>query len=129
MFTFETIDDVIWMRLLNDVTPTDEALYLDLLGRVAARQDPFALVSIIDISGGVVTHATRREQNLWFKRNRDQLGRLCWGMARVRPNVDPARNDDAFVRAVPFPTRRLLREEDVPPLLSQWRAAYAESTS
>jgi hypothetical protein len=130
MFTHDMGEDgVIWMRLLDQVTPADEALYLDLLDRIAALEAPFAVVSVIDISGGTVAHATRKAQNLWFKRNRDRLGRLCWGMARVRPQVDPAENDAAFVRAVPFPTRRVQREEEVPPLLAEWKAAYLEKQS
>lgn len=127
MLTVETPEeDVFWVRLLGEVTAADEARYLDLLERLAQRDDPFALVSVIDIGeDSTVTQATRKAQNLWFKRNRARLGRLCWGMARVRPRVDPAVSDAAFVRAVPFPTRRVQREDEVPPLLAEWRAAYA----
>jgi hypothetical protein len=127
MLTVETPEaDVFWMRLLGDVTAADEARYLELLDHLAAREEPFALVSVIDIEdGSTVTQATRKAQNLWFKHNRERLGRLCWGMARVRPRVDPAVSDAAFVRAVPFPTRRVQREDEVPSLLAEWRAAYA----
>lgn len=120
----ETRDGAIWMRLLAEVTPDDEAAYLALLARIAAMEAPFGLVSVIDISAGTVAHATRKAQNLWFKRNRERLARLCWGMARVRPQVDPAVSDKAFVSAVPFPSARVQREKEVPPLLADWRAAY-----
>jgi hypothetical protein len=111
---------------VEEVTSADEAGYLDLLDRLAARKEPFALVSVIDISGGTVSQATRKAQNLWFKRNRERLGRLCWGMARVRPGIDPTQSDAAFVRAVPFPTQRVRREAEVPPLLARWRAEFEE---
>lgn len=121
MFNFDTTEDpFLWMRLSGVVTPGDEADYLRALALLQDRRAPFGLISVIDIESGEVSQETRRAQALWFKQNRERLARLCFGLVRVRPQIDPGQNDDNFVRAMPFPTQRVLTEDDALPLLHNW---------
>ncbi len=121
MFTFDTTSDpFLRMSLTGTVTAADEQDYLETLALLAQRQSPFGLISIIDIESGEVTHETRRAQNMWFKQNRAHLAEVCFGLVRVRPQIDPEESDETFVRAMPFPTRRVAREDEVLPILRDW---------
>ncbi|TQV76128.1 hypothetical protein [Denitrobaculum tricleocarpae] len=125
MFTFDTTSDpFLRMSLTGTVTEDDERSYLEALKQLSERQSPFGLISIIDIESGEVTHETRRAQNMWFKENRAHLAEVCFGLVRVRPKIDPEESDEAFIRAMPFPTRRVAREEDVLPILRDWLELY-----
>ncbi len=130
MFTFDISQDPFFsMRLTGAVTAEDEQDYLEALALLAQRQSPFGLISVIDIESGGVTHETRRAQNLWFKQNRAHLAEVCFGLVRVRPQIDPAESDENFVRAMPFPTRRVAREEEALPILRDWRSQSQDSGS
>ena len=121
MFTFDTRDDpFLWMSLTGRVTAEDERAYLEALAQLSRRQTPFGLISVIDIESGEVTHDTRRAQNIWFKQNRAHLAEICLGLVRVRPRIDPQESDETFARAMPFPTRRVVREEEALPILQGW---------
>lgn len=121
MFSFDTTaDPFLWMRLTGEVTAGDEDDYLKALARLEERRRPFGLISVVDIEKGEVSQETRRNQALWFKRNRERLAELCFGLVRVRPRVDPKQNDDNFVRAMPVPTQRVLTEQEALPILTLW---------
>lgn len=124
MFTFDTTGDpFLRMSLTGAVTADDERDYLEVLSMLEERQSPFGLISIIDIESGEVTQDTRRAQALWFKRSRAHLAAVCIGLVRVRPQIDPEESDENFIRAMPFPTQRVLREDQALPLLQSWLAA------
>lgn len=128
MFTFDTSEDpFLRMSLTGAVTENDERDYLDVLALLEGRRSPFGLISIIEIESGEVTQDTRRAQALWFKRNRAHLAAVCIGLVRVRPQIDPAESDENFSRAMPFPTRRVLEEDQALPLLQNWLAARDNS--
>ncbi len=124
MFTFDTSGDpFLRMSLTGTVTADDERDYLEVLALLEERRSPFGLVSIIDIEGGEVTQETRRAQALWFKRSRAHLAEVCIGLVRVRPQIDPEESDENFIRAMPFPTQRVQREDQAMPILRDWLAA------
>ncbi|WP_282607865.1 hypothetical protein [Pelagibius sp. Alg239-R121] len=116
------------MRLTGAVTQQDEEYYLQALALLGERSAPFGLISVIDINSGEVSPETRRAQALWFKRNRDHLARLCFGLVRVRPKIDPNQNDDNFVRAMPFPTQRIPQEDQAIPILVNCLEAHEQSS-
>lgn len=121
MFSFDCSEDpFLWMRLTGEVTARDEEDYLNALAVLERRRRSFGLISVIDIEKGEVGQETRRAQALWFKQNRERLAERCFGLVRVRPQIDPHQNDDNFVRAMPFRTQRVLTEEEALPLLLNW---------
>lgn len=124
MFTFDTSEDpFLKMSLTGAVTEDDERDYLEVLAMLEERLSPFGLISIIDIESGEVTQETRRAQALWFKRSRAHLTEVCIGLVRVRPQIDPEENDENFIRAMPFPTQRVQREDQALPILRAWLVA------
>lgn len=128
MFTFDSAEDpFLRMSLTGAVTPEDERDYLEVLALLEERQSRFGLISVIDIESGEVSHDTRREQAVWFKRNREHLAKFCIGLVRVRPQIDPAESDENFIRAMPFPTQRVLREDQALPLLHAWSEAAGDA--
>ena len=128
MFIFDTAEDpFLWMRLAGAVAREDEEDYLEALALLGERSSPFGLVSVIDIDSGEVSQETRRAQALWFKQNRNHLAQLCFGLVRVRPKIDPNQNDENFVRAMPFPTQRVIHEDEALPILLHWFEQYGQN--
>ncbi len=103
MVAVEETDGLVVLRYLGPPLPGDEAAYLDALERIGARTSPFALILVF---GGIgkLSPAGERAQNLWFKRTRAGLDRLCRGLVIVRPGVTEA-GADVFRRLWRFPIR------------------------
>ena len=103
MVAVEETDGLIVLRFVGPSQPGDEGAYLDALERIGAQARPFALILVL---GGIgkLSAAGERAQNLWFKRTRADLDRLCRGLVLVRPGFTEA-GADVFRRLWRFPIR------------------------
>ncbi|MFN4277868.1 MAG: hypothetical protein ACK4FJ_16360 [Ferrovibrio sp.] len=113
MFAYETAGAPVYiLRFIGSFDAADEAAYLAALDDLVMRPPGFVMVLVFGNSNRMSPEGYRA-MALWFKRHRDDLGRLCLGLARVRPDSDPATIDDAnFRKAMPFPTVVLRSEAE-----------------
>lgn len=113
MFAYETDQAPIYvMRFVGRFDEADEAAYIAALHDIVTRPAGFVLVNVMT-NENRMSQAGYKEMSAWFKRNRDDLGRLCKGLVRVRPGHEPEPEDDAnFKKAMPFPSERASSEDE-----------------
>lgn len=94
-------DAVVTLRFLPPYLEADERAYLDALAEIGRQEAPFALLTVFG-GGRALSAAGEREQALWFKATRAQIGRLCRACAIVRPDASE-KTAEVFRKLWPFP--------------------------
>jgi len=94
-------DAIVTLRYLPPYLEADERAYLDALAIVGRQEAPFALLTVFG-GGRALSAAGEREQALWFKATREQVGRSCRACAIVRPDASE-KTAEVFRRLWPFP--------------------------
>jgi hypothetical protein len=102
MVSLETdADGIITLRFLQPYRDEDERAYLDALIEIGRQDKPFALLTVFG-GGRGLSQAGEREQALWFKATRADVGRLCRACAIVRPDASE-KTAETFRKLWPFP--------------------------
>jgi hypothetical protein len=94
-------DGIITLRFLQPYRDEDERAYLDALVEIGRQDKPFALLTVFG-GGRGLSQAGEREQALWFKATRANVGRLCRACAIVRPDASE-KTAETFRKLWPFP--------------------------
>lgn len=94
-------DLIVTLRFLPPYRDEDERAYLDALAEIGRQERPFALLTVFG-GGRGLSQAGEREQALWFKATREQVGRLCRACAIVRPDASE-KTAETFRKLWPFP--------------------------
>ena len=94
-------DGIITLRFLQPYRDEDERAYLDALVEIGRQDKPFALLTVFG-GGRGLSQAGEREQALWFKATRADVGRLCRACAIVRPDASE-KTAETFRKLWPFP--------------------------
>ena len=94
-------DHVVTLRFLPPYLDQDERAYLDALAEIGRQKRPFALLTVFG-GGRGLSQAGEREQALWFKATRAQVGRFCRACAIVRPDASE-KTAETFRKLWPFP--------------------------
>lgn len=94
-------DSIVTLRFLPPYRDEDERAYLDALAEIGRQERPFALLTVFG-GGRGLSQAGEREQALWFKATRAQVGRLCRACAIVRPDASE-KTAETFRKLWPFP--------------------------
>ena len=94
-------DSIVTLRFLPPYRDEDERAYLDALAEIGRQERPFALLTVFG-GGRGLSQAGEREQALWFKATRAQVGRRCRACAIVRPDASE-KTAETFRKLWPFP--------------------------
>jgi len=94
-------DSIMTLRFLQPYGDGDERAYLDALVEIGRQDKPFALLTVFG-GGRGLSQAGEREQALWFKATRADVGRLCRACAIVRPDASE-KTAETFRKLWPFP--------------------------
>jgi len=113
MFAYETETAPIYvMRFAGHFDLADEGAYLDALHDLVTRPAGFVLL-IVMTNENKMSQEGYKAMSLWFKAQKEQLGRICKGLVRVRPGRVADPEDDAnFRKAMPFPSARADSEDE-----------------
>ena len=102
MVSLETdADGIVTLRFQQPYLEGDERAYLDALIEIGRQDKPFALLTVFG-GGRGLSQAGEREQALWFKATRADVGRLCRACAIVRPDASE-KTAETFRKLWPFP--------------------------
>lgn len=94
-------DSIVTLRFMPPYLHGDERAYLDALAEIGRQEHSYALLTVFG-GGRGLSQAGEREQALWFKATRAQIGRLCRACAIVRPDASE-KTAETFRKLWPFP--------------------------